>query len=708
MMIGVWAALLVAWAGEPTRSAEVQARRDAALGQVELWWDLGELGKADAVTRRAVKGEADVAWHLARLETLRRAGMSDWIEAEYVERRVEGAAAEAWAIWQWRLDPALSLPSTPAAAVERVRSALAAHDLVAARAALEATPLAVRPGLRLALEVAAGDVEQALGVADALLADPGVDLSLLAPLWDLPDARKVRAAQAAALSLVDRRAAGGDVLPMISAARLALSIPDADRLEALALRVDELTASDEASVRTLHFDPDTLDDFDVPRRGRWNQSMLVSAARLVARQDEPQLPWGRPDELAVMARELASELDRMGRGEEADVARSTWLGACEPTDDALRFARSNRRADARDRAEQDLWGCLGVLDLEPDEDPANVNVSEAISRAARAWEAFAAVSRELGYLREAALGTGVAAWLQPTAERVSVAKADTAKAAFEADDLGLPTVARLLAELDDATWLKPAEALDARRAGRTAARTAALLSLEPERLVAAMTPESACVPPLRSRCQVEAAVAEAAYERAHRVLPESFHPATDPGARRAAARVLGALEAERFSRTSALAGVTGTTGRLATVLEKPGVREGVRAPSWSVAGKTGDALRGKTVLVTFWASWCAPCRAELPALEALAGRWARDRLPVEVFAVDLDEDEGKYRKAMAELDFVHLDVVRDLELGARFDVRELPTLVLMDRDGIVREIRIGWEAGTDLEIDGLVRAFAAP
>jgi cytochrome c biogenesis protein CcmG/thiol:disulfide interchange protein DsbE len=705
MILLAWTALAVAGTAPPDPA--VQARRDAALGQVELWWDLGELGKADAVTRRAVKGEADVAWHLARLETLTRAGMTDWIDAEYVERHLEGVAAEAWAIWQWRADPTRTLPSTAAGAVERVRAALAAKDTVTARAALEATPLELRPGLRLAVEVAAGDVEQALGVAGVLLADTHVDLALLAPLWDLPDARKVRAAQADALSMVDRRAAAEDVLPMISAARLALAIPDPDRLEALAVRVDALTTSADASVRTLHFDPDTLDDFDVPRRGRWNQSMLVSAARLVARQDEPQLPWGRPDELGVMARELASELERTGRVEEADVARSTWLGACEPTGDALRFARSNRRGDARDRAEQDLWGCLGVLDLEPDEDPANVNVGEAISRAARAWEAFAAVSRELGYLREAALGTGVAAWLQPTTDRVSVAKADTAKAAFEADDLGLPTVKRLLAELDEAAWLRPAEALDARRAGRTAARTAALLSLEPERLVAAMTPESACVPPLRSRCQVEAAVAEAAYERAHRVLPDGFHPATDPGARRAAARVLGALEAERFSRTSALAGVTGTTGRLATVLEKPGVREGMRAPSWSVGDKTGEALHGKAVIVAFWASWCAPCRVELPALEALAGRWAKERLPVEVFAVDLDEDEAKYRKAMAELDFVHLDVVRDLELGARFDVRELPTLVLMDRDGIVRDIRVGWDDRAD-EIDALVRAFASP
>jgi thiol-disulfide isomerase/thioredoxin len=90
-----------------------------------------------------------------------------------------------------------------------------------------------------------------------------------------------------------------------------------------------------------------------------------------------------------------------------------------------------------------------------------------------------------------------------------------------------------------------------------------------------------------------------------------------------------------------------------------------------------DALRGKIVLVNFWASWCGPCRKELPSLDRLAAK--RSDLVVIAASVDADRDDGirafAGRYPHLRLGFSALPAVQ------RFGALGMPYSVVLDRNG---------------------------
>jgi len=92
------------------------------------------------------------------------------------------------------------------------------------------------------------------------------------------------------------------------------------------------------------------------------------------------------------------------------------------------------------------------------------------------------------------------------------------------------------------------------------------------------------------------------------------------------------------------------------------------------------SARGQVVLLNFWASWCQPCRAEMPSLELLAERHTRDRL--QVMAINFRETDGAIRRFLAQTD-CSLPILRDIDGGAARDwgVRVFPSTVAIGRDG---------------------------
>lgn len=101
-------------------------------------------------------------------------------------------------------------------------------------------------------------------------------------------------------------------------------------------------------------------------------------------------------------------------------------------------------------------------------------------------------------------------------------------------------------------------------------------------------------------------------------------------------------------------------------------------PPWELA-----AARGDVVVLNFWASWCEPCRAELPSLELLAQRHERDRL--QVVTINFRETDGAIRRFLDQSP-LSLPILRDTDGAAAraWQVRVFPTTVVIGRDGRAR------------------------
>jgi cytochrome c biogenesis protein CcmG/thiol:disulfide interchange protein DsbE len=134
---------------------------------------------------------------------------------------------------------------------------------------------------------------------------------------------------------------------------------------------------------------------------------------------------------------------------------------------------------------------------------------------------------------------------------------------------------------------------------------------------------------------------------------------------------------------------------------------GQAAPDFTleiVAGDgTGDrvsvsSLRGRVVMLDFWASWCPPCRESIPILGRVAARHAGEELTS--FAVNTESDQSPQRVIAAHRALgiaIPTLLDRSYQAQSAFDVQALPTLVLIDRAGIVRHLHTGVpdEAGLD-------------
>ena len=132
------------------------------------------------------------------------------------------------------------------------------------------------------------------------------------------------------------------------------------------------------------------------------------------------------------------------------------------------------------------------------------------------------------------------------------------------------------------------------------------------------------------------------------------------------------------------------------------------APAFAVTTTDGqrvslDDLNGKVVLLDFWATWCAPCRAALPHLRKIASNFQGH--PLVVLSVSLDSDEQKWKEFISKNEMTwpqYRDGGFTGPISRMFSVRAIPHTFTIDADGVLQEEHIG-----DASIEGKLKKLIA-
>ena len=118
--------------------------------------------------------------------------------------------------------------------------------------------------------------------------------------------------------------------------------------------------------------------------------------------------------------------------------------------------------------------------------------------------------------------------------------------------------------------------------------------------------------------------------------------------------------------------------------------------------------RGKVVIVSFWASWCGPCRKELPILASIAKTVGPDHL--KVISINFHDEQKAFRAVSDALKALPITILRDAngKAARKFQVKGIPRMVIIDRDGKVAADHTGYgEGSVDEIVDELNRLLQA-
>ena len=126
------------------------------------------------------------------------------------------------------------------------------------------------------------------------------------------------------------------------------------------------------------------------------------------------------------------------------------------------------------------------------------------------------------------------------------------------------------------------------------------------------------------------------------------------------------------------------------------------APAWQlkdVEGKvvSSEEFKNKVVVVDFWATWCVPCREEIPGYIELQKKYAKDG--VAFIGISMDQQGPEVVKQFLDKNHLNYQIVMGEEsTGSVFGgVEVLPTTFIIDRAGMIRDRKVGAEPAADFE-----------
>jgi len=139
-----------------------------------------------------------------------------------------------------------------------------------------------------------------------------------------------------------------------------------------------------------------------------------------------------------------------------------------------------------------------------------------------------------------------------------------------------------------------------------------------------------------------------------------------------------------------LAALVASAGAAAALVTKP-------APDFTLPSAAGPNLRlqeqrGQVVMLNFWATWCGPCRREMPHLDRLYEKYRAAGFVL--LGVNVDEDQRNAVGVSTKLG-LHFPVLFDTtqRVSRLYDLSTMPSTVLIDRDGRVRYVHLGYKDG---------------
>lgn len=149
----------------------------------------------------------------------------------------------------------------------------------------------------------------------------------------------------------------------------------------------------------------------------------------------------------------------------------------------------------------------------------------------------------------------------------------------------------------------------------------------------------------------------------------------------------------------------------ASISRADNVTVGEPPPDYLGTSTEGEKVRlsdraGQLQIVSFWATWCAPCRKELPVLNAIQNQVGASRM--RVIAVNLEEPRNQFRRAMRAYKDFSLTFVHDRKgvTARKYGVKGIPFMVIIDVDGSVAYKHTGYNetalAGIVDEINSLL------